>query len=256
MSEGIIVRRTSGINNEIINQIINDYINSQRPGTNLFTENGTFVAPKTGEYAVVCFGGGGGGGGTSWANYIINKEADRYCTMYRAYGGGGGSGYFNSGNFNLNKGEEISIIVGSGGAGGSEKYCGRDDTGVPNGTASRGGTGGTSTFGIYLSATGGQGGGGGSSQNKQSRPSYQTAESDIGVTPGSGGIGYHNGNTGYAVVYNFRSRNYRSIYYETGGSGVGGTGCTPPYDYSQGNYGKGGSSGQIGAAGCVYVSWS
>ena len=90
------------------------------PKTEIITVNQSFIVPeaKGQQFAVRIFGGGGG--------------------MGKANGGGGG-GNMNNGVFILEKGIKIDITIGSGGVNGS------------NAT-----NGGTTSFGTYLSATGGE----------------------------------------------------------------------------------------------------
>jgi hypothetical protein len=112
----------------------------------VFGTSGTLVVPNgVAQAKVTVVGGGGGGGGadnTGWQ------------------GGGGGAGGFTQGVFSLTPGQQVSITVGSGGAG--------------EGPGATGGTGGTSSFGACCSATGGQGGG----------------SSKTNAAGGSGGMGY------------------------------------------------------------------
>ena len=87
--------------------------------TQTFTTNTSFNVPITGNYSVRIFGGGGG------------SQANRG-------GSGGGGGWMNNGEFTLTKDSIISITIGKGG------NC-------------NGQTGGTSSFGAYISANGGEG---------------------------------------------------------------------------------------------------
>ena len=83
-----------------------------------FTSSGTFTAPYTGKYFVELCGGGGGGASVS------NGSSS----------GSGGAGYAAK-TVQLTKGQQVYVTVGSGGG--------------------HSGTGGTSSFGSFLSATGG-----------------------------------------------------------------------------------------------------
>ena len=96
---------------------------------------------KDGTVSVRIFGGGGGGN-------------------MQSFGGGGGGGYMNNATINLNGQSEIYITIGSGAA--PDTY------------------GGTTSFGTYLSATGGQ-------------PGFQNSGGD----GGSGGAGNRDGGIGY-----------------------------------------------------------
>ena len=157
MSEAIIARGGKGIGQQInlseinasllsintkINQIdsnvnslwdtVNDIGNGALDtAINAFiATNGYYNCTKTGNYWIeLC--GGGGGGGASNENYEP--------------GDGGKRGTINNRSIFLNKGESIYVYIGSGGnAASTWRYDGN--------------TGGTSSFGSYLSASGGLGG--------------------------------------------------------------------------------------------------
>lgn len=124
MAEAIISRAGGDINISQLSQNI------------LFSSNTTFIAPFSGNYLVEVSGGGGGGSG--------HRLLERGSSGGLGSAKPGWSGYFNMGSIYLNKGQKVSIIIGSGGAGGqANKY---------------GSTGGTTSFGTYLSAIGGNGG--------------------------------------------------------------------------------------------------
>ena len=106
-----------------------------RPGfaaLQAFTTSGPFVVPSGVTQAKVTVIGGGGAGGTD-------------ATVP---GGGGGAG-----------GRAVGIVTGL--TPGSTIYVTVGAGGVASATPAQGGPGGTSSFGAYLSATGGVGGGGG-----------------------------------------------------------------------------------------------
>ena len=94
-----------------------------------FLDSGTFTAPVSGYYRVRVLGAGGSGATISG-------------TMKRATGGGGGG--YSMGTIWLTQGQSIPVTVGKGG--------------VWSGDGQPGSVGGTSTFGAYISATGGAGG--------------------------------------------------------------------------------------------------
>ena len=104
------------------------------PRAEVFTSSGTFTVP-TGVTAckVTVVGGGGGGGGSHLAD--------------RAGCGGGGGGTAIEWITGLTAGDTVSVTVGAGGTGGGTSASTKD-----------GSAGGTSSFGSYCSATGGQGG--------------------------------------------------------------------------------------------------
>ena len=103
--------------------------------TSMYTINTLFTVPESvdGNFMVRIFGGGGGG------CYGRNSDGN--------FGAGGGGGWMNNGTLKLSKGSQIQIIIGSGG-----NKLGRVKS---NSTAD---SGGTSSFGSYLSAFGGRGG--------------------------------------------------------------------------------------------------
>ena len=102
------------------------------PKTEIITNNYSFKVPnaKGQQFAVRIFGGGGGGGSSS---------------------GGGGGGNMNYAVLTLNEGDIIPIIIGDAGINGSKSDS------MSNG--------GTTSFGEYLSATGGEHGKGGQGGN-------------------------------------------------------------------------------------------
>ena len=101
--------------------------------TVIITETQDWTVPAhAGEIDVMAFGGGGGGG----VAYEYNGYAD---------GAGGGGGHMAHDTFDISEGVKIAITIGAGGAGGTSDS---DQTGK---------TGGTTSFGAYLSAAGGSG---------------------------------------------------------------------------------------------------
>ena len=114
------------------------------------TSNGTLAMPVcvNNLYTIRIFGGGGGG------------------IQYSTGGGAGGGGWMNNNTISLAPGTNISIVIGKGGNG---AIYGRKAE-----------SGGTTTFGVYLSANGGEGG-----------------TFDNGGNGGSGGGGSQYGGRGY-----------------------------------------------------------
>lgn len=165
--------------------------------TQVITVNGNFIVPNSinGAFDVMVFGGGGAGGG--WYN-----------------SGAGGGGWMNNGTIDLVAGATIPITIGAGGA--RAPYSGEV-----------GGTGGTTSFGIYLSANGG----GGGYDNKGG-----SGGSGGGCVIGEGGDGYQFGGGGCC--------------YGNGGNGGpwgGGGGCGGGIDVQYTSYGgKGGLYGGDG----------
>ncbi|EZJ80822.1 hypothetical protein AC27_1716 [Escherichia coli 1-182-04_S3_C2] len=106
-------------------------------GMQIIKTSGTYTKTPGAMFAdVIAIGGGGGGG---WATSTAN---------YNAAGGGGGGGGMARGLFNLSAISTVLVTIGAGGNGGIAST-------MTNGTQ-----GGTTTFGSYLSASGGQPGSG------------------------------------------------------------------------------------------------
>ena len=167
--------------------------------TEIITTNGYFSVPKAKdqEFHVRIFGGGGGG-----------------SRGYNFVGVGGGGGNMNNDTFILNKLESIQVSIGAGGS-----ACGN---------------GGTTSFGTYLSATGGEAG------NNWS----------CGGNGGSGGGG--------AMCYHKDYSDLQSVYFiVNGGSGSygggGGSDASLRYDKtsvtSETKYCYGGKGGTYGGNG-------
>ncbi len=185
--------------------------------TEIFTKNGHFTVPRSKDqkFAVRLFGGGGGYGA----------------------GGGGGSGNMNFGILKLNFGEDVYIAIGSNGANGWDQNGGNN--------------GGVTSFGSYLSATGGEGGsifsahkggnggagGGGGSMSRGGDGTYgggggggwaQFAPSSYwgtDISGGNGGIYGGGGGCGWGnnTASNFNIQSYTRNYgISLGGWGNGG----------------------------------
>ena len=123
MGEALIVSRGSGSGDS---SILNGRLQTQ-----VFTKDGLFIVPECKDQmvSVRIFGGGGGG----------------------CYGAGGGGGFMNNGILKLSKNEKIQITIGKGGNG--DIYSKNANGYISNAYASNGGT---SSFGSYLSALGGE----------------------------------------------------------------------------------------------------
>ena len=179
MSEAIISRRRYGENGKP--QLRTEYI----------TYSKTWSPPEEfsgGDIDVRIFGAGGGG---YWSA----------GNTYEYYGGGG---WMNNGIISINKGDQISIIIG---------------TGAVNKT------GGTTTFGTYLSANGGSRGGDGGAGGVGGN----------GYQFGGGGGSLHSGRGGNGGIW--------------GGGGGGSCSTSPGGGGDGGQYGGGGGSGGSGSRG-------
>lgn len=145
MSEAIITRRGLSNNNKSLGKL----------NTELIITNQSYSIPNhKGNISVRIFGGGGGGG----------------------YDGAGGGGYMNNAEFDLDNGTTVQITIGAGGARG---YSLGNSTGGLQFNSIGGKTGGTTSFGTYLSANGGAG--------------YASNDRTKAGSGGSGGGGYSGG---------------------------------------------------------------
>jgi len=169
---------------------------------------------------VVGGGGGGGGGGPDWA------------------GGGGGAGAYAEGWVTVTPGQSIPVTIGGGGAGGNGNLNG-----------SLGGTGGSTTFGGFVSAAGGDGGFGSDSGCRGGMGGSATL-GDFRADGGKGGDGIPlipaaQGGHGGASKFGGGGRTSRNVSAAAGtapGSGGGG-------GYSS-------ARGGNGAPGAVFISFS
>lgn len=163
----------------------------------------TWTAPPnlSGDVFALCFGGGGGGGGGSAGNS----------------GGGGGGGHMDFALCPLVPGESVQILIGAGGT-----YSHNVVTGDATG-------GGTTSFGNFVSAAGGEGGKGGWN------------DAGLGGKGGSGGTG-GGGGTGSVRGGDGGNGSY-------GGGGGGGGGPTKGQGGTGGTFGGNGGTAAYGNAG-------
>lgn len=199
--------------------------------TKIITENSTFIVPTNiidNKISVRIFGGGGGVVNNSWTTI------------------GSGGGNMNYGIINVTPNQSINVTIGKGGA--------------------VGGNGGTTSFGTYLSATGGTignaitgnggnggtGGGGGYCGNGFS--------SNI-TSSGHGGTGYYGGGGGGCGAMFINSGNLcryagnggnGGIYGGGGGGGGGVSAWSNTIILKGGRRGYGGTYGGNGGSGCDY----
>lgn len=191
--------------------------NSQSGGgytqkTEVININQTWKVPKAKnqEFMVRIFGGGGG------ANY---------SQMMTGTGGGGGN--MNNSIFKLNEGDLIPITIGDAG---SDKVYSNQYSGT---------NGGTTSFGTYLSATGGEvgdmtnGGNGGTGGGVGAYPPQTTSKN---ICAGSGTYG--GGGGGYS---GYREGDWTGIIFRTkgGNGGTYGGGGSFAEGISLGGYGNG-----------------
>lgn len=182
--------------------------------TETITGTTTWTVPNSikSNISVLIFGGGGGGGNGG--------------------GGGGGGGWMNNGEFNIAGGTAISITIGSGGA--KEKSGGTTSFGAY--LSANGGSGGIHNAGAFQHAgSGGSGGGGGAERGSKGGRGYQF---------GGGGGGGTNDN------WNEDGDGGDGGTWGGGGAGAGspiyGSGSSPN---SRGNFANGGNGGTYGGGG-------
>lgn len=148
--------------------------------------NRTWTAPKAKnqEFSVYVWGGGGAGSCASFNDPVS--------------GGGGGAGYMNFGTFTINEGTRVDVKIGSGGIG-----C---DGISPSAFANSyiGESGGTTVFGNYIFALGGEGGNG----NKGGQGGYPGGDAGLsgygnygsyGINGAVENISYMSGGGGSAI---------------------------------------------------------
>ena len=178
--------------------------------TNIFTTNGVFVVPKAKDqqFSVRIFGGGGGGA-------VLDSHYANGKVLYSSCAGGGG-GYMNNDILILNEGETIQVSIGAGGRG---SYISVNT--IKN--ESEGKVGGTTSFGTYLSALGGDG-----------AKAYKNNAN--GGNGGSGGGGDRCGGRGYQFGGGggYQGYTYNSIFPSGSGGKWGGGGGHDIGDPTQG----------------------
>jgi hypothetical protein len=185
-------------------------VSSTPHNTQIYSTPGsyTFTVPANVTQITFMAGAGGGGGGGGW--------------YYSAAGGGGGGAYISV--LTVTPGQQIAVVVGAGGTGGSRDV---------------GGTGGNSSVAGYT-AYGGTGGQGGVNNSSSTRTG--------GVGGAGGGYGGYGGNGGSACG--------ASAGGDGGsGGGIGGTagaGGNSDNGYSGGIAGLGGGGG---GGGGVLIVW-
>ena len=197
-----------------------------------YSTAGTFsfqVPPGVYVLLVRLVGGGGGGAGAGGASTWS--------------GGGGGSGGYCEGYVSVTPGQIISIIVGAGGNGSSQG----------NGVTAN--SGGTTSFGPFMSATGGGGGSAGTGTSSGGGPGLGSGASILnfyGSNGGDGNITTANSQGGYGASSAFGGGGRTStlaVSITNGlapGSGGGGIWLS----------GAGNQNGGNGAPGAVIIVWS
>ena len=229
MAEAIIAK-SSSINADEINNIVQNAINNSKTlvhKTEIINESTVWQVPNgviNNQFEVRIFGGGGGG-----ACYVENRGGVNGC--------GGGGGWMNNAILTLEPFSEISISIG----GGSPAYYNNEVTDAR--TTLRGDSGGTTSFGTYLSANGG---GFGYASYSGTKIKYG------GGIGGSGGGGiYNNGSREGCTGYQFGGGGGRDwLNCPAGNGGTWGGGGGGAYKGGRGGtYGGGGGGANYGGNG-------
>jgi hypothetical protein len=191
-----------------------------------YTSSGSFTIPNgITSLRVRVWGAGGGGGGA-------------YGTASGGSAGGGG-GYSEGFVSGLTAGSAIAITVGGGGAGG-------------NPTPSAGASGGSSSFGSYISASGGGGGYGGNSgvQSSLFGPGGVGTGGALNITGSTGGYAY--AVSASIIVQGVGGGTFCTSTQTTGiaSQGIGGI-----FPGGGANGGVSNGSGGTGAGGLVVIEW-
>ena len=235
MGEAILVKAGGGYSGGTGNNSIGDII-GWRLKSDIITTNQTYSVPKAKnqEFSVRIFGGGAGGN--------LNSFGISYPLGIYNLGTGGGGGNMNNNTLTLNEGEQIEVRIGIGGGGNSQ--------------------GGTTSFGTYLSATGGctnglGGTGGGGYYVQTGTYSSYDLNGGKGIYGGGGG-GWYGGAGGIyggaGGAYNVSSgtngtntlSNIDLDFVGEGrsfGAGSGGYGGSSGYKKASGGGGYGGNGG-------------
>jgi hypothetical protein len=203
---------------------LDDDTGRNRVDSQIFTASGTYTKPAGLKAVMVrLVGGGGAGGGTAATGASSGSEA----------GGGGGGGYSEKVILADDLGTTETVTIG---AGGTAAVAGNN----------AGGTGGTTSFGSHLQATGGGGGLGGAA----------AAGAPTAASPGAGGVGSGGdvnapGSDGWAGYTEYTGTVASPVRNTTGGASQLGPPAPSPNAAGSGrageNYG-GGSCGALASA--------
>jgi hypothetical protein len=156
------------------NAVINTTIPNLVPhGKQIYTSSGTFVVPNNVTEVWLTMAGGGGGNGY-YHKYDADKVEHYYCTYY----GGRGATCFMK-RIAVTSGASIAVTVGAAGTSGTVA------TSLKKSASSNGTAGGASSFGSFLTCTGG-GAGSGTAESKGTNASLQEITLSWGsvATPG------------------------------------------------------------------------
>ena len=221
MAEAIISRRGSGQSRHT--QIVYE----------LYTTNGNWTVPNNAinnTFSVIVYGGGGGREYVDYSNGVSGVGSGMSVKSLNGRGcGGGGGGWMNNRDLVLTPGQSIAISIGRGGSGFSME------------------SGGTTSFGSYLSAAGGEcgtvaGGGGNGGSGGGGGPCTRGGIGYQFGGGGSGGIIYFNSNDRVRNTINGNGGNGGPW----GGGGGGGLRLFTQRSTTYGRYGVGGTYGGNG----------
>lgn len=244
------------------------------PTNGMYTQNITYTCTYTGNYLITCVGGGGASGAGVIQNiksYDVPRAVQEdtgywqvsgkktWLKMNNIWGGAGGSGYLNTAVVSLNRGDTVTITIGQGG------------TPVSGGN---GGTGGTTSFGEYVYASGGTGGksplkyglSNNYSNDYTNNPFYifmNGNQRNMGGQGLSNGLPYFNGSYQFETTSSVRyARNGTpgSLYTHQNGSGfivVNTNNSGDPLYFGAGGQAQSVSpwSGTAGNSGVIYVNY-
>ena len=223
MSEAIILANYITKETQIVNQIVNRYVNvTYKLQTELVTSNKTWTVP--------------------------NHAGNIYVRIF-----GGGGGWMNNGELNLGNGQSIQITIGSGGSFGNNTGAGSGGTTSFGSYLSANGGGGATASGVCVGGNGGSGGGGmygggGIGYQFGGGGSYQrrTFEDDVWSMAarcaiGSGNGGMYGGGGGH-VIYSQYPSGYSGYRVKSGHGGTYGGGGAGSFGmFGSSNYCNGGN---------------
>jgi hypothetical protein len=223
--------------------------------TDTFTSSGTWTRPTGVDYlvAVVAVGAGGGGGGGDAAMGLTGTHTG--LTEVRGGRGGAGGRWAILRDVKVSGVATVSVGIGAGGAGGNGTSTSKGTNSYTQATVIGGSaaSGGTTTFGTFLTVTGGQGGGrgsdGGTALGSATTPLYPGTPF-AQVSGGQGGDGRNNnGLAGQGNVNVYSQVPYTTSINAAGANGAAGTISGGTGINENSIAGTGGTAGSVGYGG-------